>query len=422
MGFEQANQRVERTAQNVSDGLVRFRGSTRTALLLATRDIVKDKKVTALVICVFAFSFLNVIFFTSFNNGLENTFHDNLVNTFTSHVIIEPKDAARKYITGVESIERKVTLLPGVVAVVPHLDQGITLSFRDKTIGGHMMATVPSKEKRVTLIPSKTTLGEFLSDSDRDQVVLGKFLSGDEKRGESFGFEGLGAEVGDRIRIDFGNGVTREYRVKGILEAGGFNADFNAYLTIKEAESVFGFENRATEILVRLGNRNAAFDYKRQILQQGIQDQVKTWEDKAGFIKEITSGLSSVTAITGFVGVITVAVTMAIVIYINTTYKKRLIGVLKAIGASDGTVLRVFLYEALLFSILGILAGVGLSMLIGEYFTANPIPLPPGPVVPDIRPELLMTTSISILGSAVFAALYPSWKAARQSIIKSIWS
>jgi putative ABC transport system permease protein len=174
--------------------------------------------------------------------------------------------------------------------------------------------------------------------------------------------------------------------------------------------------------MVRLSDRRQAAEYKTLFLAEGIREEIQTWEDTAGFIRQISGSMSIIAGVTGGVGVITVAVTMAIVIYINTTHKRRLMGVLKAIGATDGVVFRVFIYEAVLFGLLGIAVGVALSQVMAAAFARNPIPVPiGGGVVPDIRPELLGLGSLTVLVSGLLAAYYPSWKAARQPIVASIW-
>jgi putative ABC transport system permease protein len=401
-----------------------LKGETRTAAFLAIKDILKDKKVALLVVSVLSFSFVNLIFFTSFNYGLENTIEDQLINTIVSHLVIEPKEG-EKFIERVSNIERKIELIPGVIASSPHIKWSGAISHKGKTVlAWQILGITPSKERMVTVIPEKIVSGEFLSDSDRNEVVLGKQLAGIKPGEEGFDigelFPGLQVDVGDRVVISYGNGVKKEYRVKGIYETGMMDADFSAYLTTREVESVLGIEDKATEILVRLNDRSAAEEYKLKVMQ-GIPYEVKTWKDKAEFVEQITSSMRMITTITGSVGILTVAVTIAIIIYINTTYKKRLIGVLKAIGASDSVILRIFLYEAIIFSIFGILAGIGISYLLDSYISANPIVLPMGEVSLDVRADLLLTSSIAVVLSAIFAGFYPSWKASRQSIIKSIW-
>ncbi len=417
-----------RLFQSLASLFQRHRGAARTALFLASKDIFKDRKVAGLVVCVLAFSFINLIFFTSFQYGLQNSFEDQLVSTFTSHITIEPKEN-RKYIEDVQVIEDKLSVIPGVVALSPNLeDAGIQVRFKSKSVGSHLVAATPSRYAAVSGVPQKVIAGEFLGDGDTDQVVLGVEISGfpedagTGKKGFDFGF-GIGANVGDRVTISFSNGVVRDYRVKGIVKTGGFEADFNTFITRKEMESIFpGTANKAQQILVKLSDRRQAADYRNIFLAEGVREDVKTWEDQAGFIRDISGSVSVIAGVTGGVGIITVAITMAIVIYINTTHKRRLMGVLKAIGATDGVIFRVFIYEAVLFGVFGILVGIALSQVMAAAFARNPIPVPiGGGVVPDIRLELLGVGGVTVLLSGLLAAYYPSWRAARQPIVASIW-
>lgn len=404
--------------------LRRHRGAARTALFLASRDLLKDRKVAALVVCVLAFSFINMIFFTSFQYGLQSSFEEQLVGTFTSHITIEPKEN-RRYVEDADGVVRKVRLIPGVVATAPTLeDSGVQIRFKGERVGAHMVGITPSEYAQVSVIPDRVAEGEFLGDGDTDKIVLGRQLVGSQDASQEFDFGfGLGARVGDRVRVTFSNGATREYRIKGIVESGAPQADFNAYLTRKEMESVYPeAQGKASDILVRLSDRRLAGEYKVLFLAEGIREEIRTWEETAGFIRQISGSVSVIAGVTGGVGVITVAVTMAIVIYINTTHKRRLMGVLKAIGATDGVVFRVFIYEAVLFGLLGIAVGIGLSQVMAAAFARNPIPVPVGGgVVPDIRFELLGLGGATVMLSGLLAAYYPSWRAARQPIVASIW-
>ena len=58
---------------------------------LAYKDLVRDKKIVILVIFLLAFSYINLTFFPAFLNGLTNTFQDEVVDTATSHIIIQPR-------------------------------------------------------------------------------------------------------------------------------------------------------------------------------------------------------------------------------------------------------------------------------------------------------------------------------------------
>lgn len=402
-----------------------FRGSAKTAFFLAFKDIFKDKKVTSLVVLMIAFSFVNLMFFTSFNYGITNTMQDEMINTISSHISIEPTEDD-EYLSNVESIEKKINLISGVTASSPHISKYGVLSYKTDSIRVQIVALTPSKEEKVTLIPQKIKYGEFLSDRDGGEIILGKSLvknrspEEDDWGFDEFRSDALDVDVGKKIFVTYDNGVTREYHVKGIIDA-GMGPDFNAYVTTKEIEDVYGKKDTASQILVKLHDRDSADEYKLLVMQQGIRGSVKTWKDKAEFIEKITSSMSIITGVMTYIGLLTVAATIAIIVYINTTHKKRLIGVLKAIGSQDSTVLLIFLTEAFIFSLFGIAFGIVLLNLIALYFGYNPMTTPMGPIYPEVRLSLIITTFRTILIAAIISGFYPAWKAAKQNIIRSIW-
>ena len=276
------------------------------------------------------------------------------------------------------------------------------------------------------MIPQKIKIGEFLSDQDSGEIVLGKNLVKTKMNDEDgwgmdeFMTDVLDVDVGEKIIVTYDNGKTREYHVKGIIDA-GMGPDFNAYVTTKEIEEIYGQKNEASQILVKLHDRDSAEEYRLIILQQGIRGEVKTWMEKAEFIEKITGSIGMITVVMGYIGLLTVAATIAIIIYINTTHKKRLIGVLKAIGSQDSTVLLLFLTEAIIFSVFGIAVGIVLMNLLFVYFTYSPMTTPIGPIYPEVRLSLIITTLRTVLIAAIFSGFYPAWKAAKQNIIRSIW-
>lgn len=99
--------------------------------------------------------------------------------------------------------------------------------------------------------------------------------------------------------------------------------------------------------------------------------------------------------------------------------KRRDIGVLKAMGAADGGIMRIFLYEGgmigIIGTIIGLVLGIGLCTLQSAYglfkLDTNSYLLPALPVEMRIADVLLV--SITALVLALCAALYPARRAAR---------
>ncbi len=125
--------------------------------------------------------------------------------------------------------------------------------------------------------------------------------------------------------------------------------------------------------------------------------------------------LSSIGLLALLVASIGIANTMIMAIYERT----REIGVLKALGASEGDVLRLFLTEAGLIGIiggvLGVLAGwllgLGLDWVIHQYLVGEKIFIPAPFFV--VTPELVIGSLIFAAVVGLLAGLYPAARAGR---------
>ncbi len=393
----------------------------RTALFFARKDIVKEKTTGLLIISVLAFSFVNLVFFASFVDGLENTFYDQIINTLTSHITINPKENMR-YVDDVSNMEKKLNLLPGITGVSPHITDSGTLQYKNKLLSVQIIGVTPSKDKDVTLLSQKVKYGDFLRDNDLSEIVLGyELIASKDSDITDEGKQKLDVKVGDRISLTFSNGVIREYRVKGIINTRFMGPDKSIYITNNEIESVLSINDKASQVLIRIPSKSNVDSTKLLLMSQGIKGEIKTWQDNAAFVEDITGSMDALAVITGFVGILTASLTIAIIIYINTSHKKRQIGILKAIGSKNKTILEIFLLEAVIFAFSGILIGLIISNLMVSYIQTNPLPLPIGDVTLNMSTSLVMQSAFAIFISSIVAGFYPAWKASRQNIVRSIW-
>ena len=86
--------------------------------------------------------------------------------------------------------------------------------------------------------------------------------------------------------------------------------------------------------------------------------------------------------VTNFIGtaaslIITIVV-IFIVISINTVYRRKQIGILKAIGIERPIIIRSYLFQALVIFAIGTFIGFGFLALILQLLAANPIVFPGG--------------------------------------------
>ena len=401
--------------------------SVRTASFLAVKDLKRDKKIAMLVVFLLAFSYINITFFAAFLNGLGNTFQESVIDTSTSHIIITPSERL-KYIPDVSLIRKKIELNREVTGTSARISVPITIIFGEKQFSVSATGIKPSDDSQVTTTSNFVISGSYLSDTSSGEVVLGRFIAGERIEDtigrEQFGqlIEGLGVRVGEVVTVKYSNGIQREYKVRGILSAEGFSSvSQDVFITDEEAKDVLVLEDQASSILVRLDDRYKADHVKQFILEQGIKNvDVKTWEEASSFVGAINSTFGIVIFATSLVGIIIVLVTIGIVIFINTSRKKRIIGVLKAIGMSSREVLLIFMLQSILLGTAGMLLGVGIFEAVSIYTNSNPIHLPIGDLRLILPVDSVIGAAALIIISAVIAGYVPARSASKQKILESI--
>jgi putative ABC transport system permease protein len=394
---------------------------SKVAFFLAERSIVRGNKGTLyLTILILGMVFVNLIFLPSIITGVAVLFNQQSIDYSYGNLVVEPSKN-QIYINNASELQKKIGRIPGVTGVAPRYSTGATLVHKGNVVNSVLYAIVPDDEKAVLKTATKVVSGEFLSSGDTDQVVLGYQLAGqqDEKLDviPSLG----GVQVGQTIMITFNNGVTRPYRIKGIVHSGSFDADSNAFITKKEYESVLGLDNKANQILVKTqetGNENMM---RNTLMSFGVQEKIWTWEEKsANFLNQIIGSFNIINLIGTVVSLVIAIIVIFIVIFINTVYRRKQIGILKAIGIDRTIIIKSYIFQALfIFAIGTILGGIFLSLILALLAT-NPIVFPGGPVAPVVDPMLIVRSIISLLIVSIIAGYVPAWITTKEDILSAI--
>jgi putative ABC transport system permease protein len=264
--------------------------------------------------------------------------------------------------------------------------------------------------------------GKYLEKNDRDKIILGREVSGGY--GAAFENEGLGGvDTGDKIDVIFGNGIKREYEIKGIFSTKNIGCDQLAFITQKEMESVLGRYNMASEIIVKIEDTGQEQKYIKEFRELGIvKEEIKPWTEYMGFTASITESFDMISIMLGAIGAIVAGITIFIVIYVSVVNRKKQIGILKAIGMRERIIVRSYILQALFYAILGIGAGLILIyFLIVPYFIKNPLDFPMGWVSLAVTQNNLIISSISLIAAAIIGGFIPSRRGAKESIIDAIW-
>ena len=387
----------------------------RTAAFLAFKDIIRNKRTILMVLVSLAFCFVNLFFISSVIKGFSKTFADDVIKVY-GHIIVTPKED-EPFLDNSSKIEKRIEELGGVSSVLSRFNNGVSLSYKNKTFGEFANGISPDEEARLSILSKSVIDGRFLDEDDTSDVVLGKEVA-DKLKKESN--DGVIVKTGEKVQILYQNGKKRHYRVKGVVDTKDFIATNSVFVTRKEMENVLGLKNKASEICVKLDDPAALNEVKKDIRSLDTGGKILTWSDKAGFLEDVMKGVDVIRQILSGVSLLLTAVIISIIIYINTQSKKRQIGILKAIGAGNSVVLSMFMIQSAIFAVLGIALGSGIFFGITNYLKINPISLPFGDLVPYVEKNLAITYVLAFFFSSVLAGLYPARRAAKGVIIDSI--
>jgi len=403
----------------------------KIAFSLAFKSIIKGNRWAALMIVVLmALSFANLILTPSIMSGVTKSLDTQQINTIFGNIIIAPQQG-NTYLDNIDQIEQKLAQYPGVTGVAPHLADSALIEYQMAQSGmaasGSWSVTGidPVKESSVTTISKSLIAGSYLSPTDTDAILLGVEIAGGLQAQNAPFLTLGGVQVGDTVRLTYSNGIQKEYVVKGVFQAKDVQADSQAFVTQDEMASVLGgasFASRASQILVRIDDDSRENQFIAAFKTLGIAGEVRSWRDYGSGVGGVVSSFNVVASLIGGIGLVVAGIVMFVVIYINAVHKKRQIGILRAIGIKNGTILISFVAQALLYATLGIiLGGLVFGLGIQPYFAAHPIDLSIGSVSLAVSATTIRDAVIGILLAAVLAGIIPVVSITRQNIIKAIW-
>ncbi len=243
----------------------------------------------------------------------------------------------------------KVSRVGGVEAVSGSLRKQATVLLP----GGAEAAAVtvvgvdPYAARKVS--PVDVTQGRFLNPPDVQLVVVGKDLAKKMEVG-----------LGDPLKLPSAVGST-EFKVVGVIGGTAGPSGDTAYVTLPAAQRLFGEAGRINTVEVK--TRSGA---DRQTVENAVRRALGSDYQIGGVSSflQLASGLQTSRTIFGLFGVLALA--MGGFIILNTfrmsvSERRRDVGMMRAIGATRGTVRWSFMLEALIQGVIGTVVGMVLG-------------------------------------------------------------
>ncbi len=403
--------------------------SVKTAFFIAYKSIVRGRKGTfALMMLILTLSYFNMLFVPGVFSGLLNTILAAEINTSTAHIIVGPQQnpVPRQFITDQGQLRAQIATIPGVVGTVRTYLTAGAISFDPdkngvyKRVSAQVIGIDPTDTEKVFTLRKYIVAGQFLADSDTDQIILPAALAGGYNLPEPNDLGG--AKVGDKVQVVYGNGVSRTYTVKGISNIVFGPALVNAYVTAKEADSVLSTSDEASQILVKVDDPTRLSYFVSRVQSLAPNLHVESYTDLLTSIQSVLNAFTLIAIVVSVISILVAAVTIFVMIYVNAVNKRRQIGILKAIGITETVIIFSYVLQSLFYVVCGVACGsVIVFGILQPIVAAHPIPLPFGGLTFSFGWMLITETIVGFLIAGFFSGLIPSRIVVREEILKAIW-
>ena len=384
---------------------------------IALRFLLDNRMQTLLIVFGIAVGSAVIVFITALITGLQANVIERTLGT-QAHIRILPPDEANRTLPVTPDSWSLVLESPRAQRlrsiinwqdIRDVLDQDAQVLAVSPVISGPAIARCgvarasvallgidPPRYQRIIPLADDLIAGRFMVGAGN--AVIGKELAKD-----------LGLGIGDKLRLDAGEGREAVVDIAGIFELGVRELDSRyVYLDLKQAQTLLDLPGGITVIDTTVADIFQA-DRVAERLARLTGLRAESWMETNGQLLNALSSQSMTTEmIRVFVG-ISVAFGIASVLAVSVVQRTREIGILRAMGSPRGQILRVFLLQGGVLGLFGSACGGAVGWGLVQVFNIAGPRLFEIPVDPTLVPLAMLVATIT----GVLAAAMPARRAAR---------
>jgi lipoprotein-releasing system permease protein len=248
----------------------------------------------------------------------------------------------------------------GPIAAVSPMVSGSGLALRGEAAQAiALMGVELDRYDRIVGLRGKVVSGS--ARLDPGEAILGRDLAND-----------LGVRVGDRVTLQTTLGtrsVSDAVRVTALVDLGVRDLNRRTVIVpLRAAQSLLGLPGGATVLDMTLRDVWTASELAAR-LRERYPYKVESWQENNAQLVSALNAQSVSTGLIRAVVMIVVVLGIASVLVVSVVQKQREIGILRAMGATRGQVLRVFLLQGAVVGAVGSLLGIALAVALIWLFT-----------------------------------------------------
>jgi lipoprotein-releasing system permease protein len=377
------------------------------SLGIAVRFIIFNKLQSSFIVFGIGAGVAVLIFVGILIDSLQTTLIQRTIGKSPHITIVNNEDVV---ISAWQQLLQVIKGTPGISKTHPTVDGNTFLLAKDKNYPTVLRGFTFDPINDIYVIKDAMVEGR-MPKSDRE-VIVGKVL-----------YEDADLTIGDFITLKTATGSTTQFKIVGLFDLKIATPNKQWIITTREAaQEVFQLGNKITSIEAQVNEVFLANTIDVQIEEKLSKDyKVDNWKDlNAQLLSGLQGQTSSSMMIQVFV-LLSVVIAIASILSITVTQKSRQIGILKAMGLTDGVSRDVFVFQGFILgslgTLLGIIIGLGLFAMFAKFAkSSDGIPV----VEASLRWSYVLMTGAASLLSAGIAGLFPASKSKKLNPIDII--
>ncbi|MGN6595162.1 ABC transporter permease [Sphingopyxis terrae] len=295
---------------------------------------------------------------------------------------------------------------PGVTAVSPQI-RGSAFVERGQAVASvGVIGVMPGKLSAIADIDSAMIDGS--SNLPPDGILIGNRLARD-----------LGLRVGQVLSLSSDRGRTRSFRIGGIFSLGIASADRQTvYMNFTTARALFDLSTGISRIEIKVQPATDATGIAERLRRSTALKATAWTEDNSQLFEGLDAQARTGIIIKAF-SLVTIIIGIASAMLLSIIRRQSEIGIMRAMGASKGLVIAIFVLEGTLIGLAGAIIGAVIAWL-------ALLPLPPvtevrsgGLPIDRAQGDFLLAITLTTL-AAMLASILPARNAARIDPVEAI--
>lgn len=351
-------------------------------------------------------------------SGFEEDLKSKILGTNAHLVVLEHGSGMRNY----TEIQQKVQQAKGVVASTPFIFSQAMLSSENNVHGILLRGIDPKSAGQVINIEKTLKKGSLQAldrEGDRPGILIGKELA-----------QNLGVTLGDTVVIVSPLGVLspmgggppmRKFQVVGIFDSGMYEYDTSlAYISLKNAQKFLSMDGLVSGVEVKVKDIYAVKKVAAEIQRSlGFPFFTKDWMQMNKSLFAALKLERTVMFIILVLIVLVAAFGIVSTLIMVVMEKNKDIAILKSMGATAQSIMRIFILEGLIIGVvgtaLGLIGGYVICLLLGKYrFISLPSDIYYISSLPvKMNGADFFLVALAAMAISFVATLYPSWQASR---------